>query len=59
MKSEIAETAVQHGFGGEWTTEKLVRLQKYLEAYQKVLRNQPYKTVYIVLHVEDSDRPGA
>ena len=34
-------------FGGNWTEEKLQRLKKYLEAYMKVMKKQPFKTFYI------------
>ena len=28
-----------HGFGGNWTEEKLKRLKKYLKAYATIMRN--------------------
>jgi three-Cys-motif partner protein len=34
-------------FGGSWTEKKLEILKKYLEAYNKALKNQPFKRVYI------------
>lgn len=34
-------------FGGDWTERKLQSLKKYLEAYRKVMKNQPFKTFYI------------
>jgi len=34
-------------FGGEWTTEKLLRVQKYLVAYTNALKNQPFRLVYM------------
>ena len=34
-------------FGGEWTLEKLDILQRYLDAYTTVLKNQPFKLMYI------------
>lgn len=36
-----------HSFGGDWTTRKLEILKKYLSAYTKVLKKQPFKTGYI------------
>lgn len=41
------QPAKGHRFGGEWTTKKLEVLSKYLAAYTKALRNQPFKTAYI------------
>ena len=34
-------------FGGAWTLEKLDILGKYLDAYTTVLKNQPFKLMYI------------
>ena len=34
-------------FGGEWTLEKLGILESYLDAYTTVLKNQPFKLMYI------------
>ncbi len=34
-------------FGGEWTLEKLDILGSYLDAYTTVLKNQPFKLMYI------------
>lgn len=34
-------------FGGDWTTEKLSRVQKYLTAYTTALKNTPFSLVYI------------
>lgn len=34
-------------FGGDWTTEKLDRLRKYLAAYTKILSKQPFTYAYI------------
>ena len=34
-------------FGGNWTEKKLDILKKYLDAYNKALKNQPFKRVYI------------
>lgn len=41
----------RHEFGGDWTTEKLDCLRKYLEAYTRIfasnVRAQYYRTVYV------------
>jgi three-Cys-motif partner protein len=37
----------QHEFGGNWTNEKLSRVQKYLTAYTKILKKQKFKFAYI------------
>lgn len=34
-------------FGGDWTTEKLSRIQKYLTAYTTALKNTPFDLIYI------------
>ncbi len=34
-------------FGGPWTEEKLAILKKYLDAYTTVLKNQPFRLIYI------------
>lgn len=36
-----------HRFGGEWTSQKLEILCRYLEAYTTALKNQPFTTAYI------------
>ncbi|MGE0791291.1 MAG: three-Cys-motif partner protein TcmP [Sandaracinaceae bacterium] len=36
-----------HRFGGEWTRRKLEVLAKYLDAYARALKNQPFQTAYI------------
>ncbi len=36
-----------HRFGGDWTEQKLQVLGKYLAAYVKALKNQPFQTVYM------------
>lgn len=36
-----------HTFGGRWTDIKLVRVIRYLEAYMKVMKYQPYRLAYI------------
>jgi three-Cys-motif partner protein len=37
----------QRLFGGDWTEEKLKRIEKYLRAYTTALSNQPFRTTYI------------
>ncbi|HDZ22825.1 MAG TPA: three-Cys-motif partner protein TcmP [Phycisphaerae bacterium] len=34
-------------YGGSWTEKKLQILSKYLEAYTKALKNQPFELIYI------------
>ena len=34
-------------FGGPWTQEKLGILEKYLDAYTTVLKNKPFRIIYI------------
>ena len=34
-------------FGGDWTEEKLRAVKAYLDAYVKVMKNQPFVTTYI------------
>lgn len=42
---------VEHQFGGEWTIQKLKRLEKYLPAYTTIFKSNPkaqfLKTVYV------------
>ena len=35
------------GYGGQWTFEKLNILENYLDAYTTVLKNKPFKLIYI------------
>jgi three-Cys-motif partner protein len=37
----------QQLFGGDWTEEKLKRIEKYLRAYTTALRKQQFRTAYI------------
>ena len=37
----------QHQFGGEWTTKKLERVEKYLNAYMKIMNKQRFRVAYI------------
>ncbi len=39
--------AVNPRFGGEWTEEKLIYLERYLDAYTTSLKNQPFYLAYI------------
>ena len=34
-------------FGGNWTEKKLNCLKQYIMAYEKVMKNQPFKLLYI------------
>lgn len=43
----MASESQQHTFGGDWTETKLTIVGKYLAAYTKALRNQPFKKGYI------------
>ena len=36
-----------NSFGGEWTTEKLEILSKYLKFYVQALKNQTFEKIYI------------
>lgn len=36
-----------HGFGGDWTEEKLNRVSAYLTAYTTALKNEPFIKIYI------------
>ena len=38
---------IQRNFGGEWSNTKLLALRDYLASYTKVLKNAPFRTVYI------------
>lgn len=37
----------QHSFGGDWTTEKLERVRKYLVAYTTIMNKQSFRFAYI------------
>ncbi len=45
MNDRIAQPAP--AFGGPWTEEKLVILERYLDAYTKALKRQPFELWYI------------
>ena len=34
-------------FGGDWTTEKLERVKKYLQAYVRIMNKQNFRFLYI------------
>jgi three-Cys-motif partner protein len=36
-----------HRFGGTWTEQKLECVRKYLQAYTKIMRKQPFRFAYI------------
>ncbi len=36
-----------HRFGGNWTTEKLERVRKYLHAYMQIMKDQNFRVAYI------------
>jgi three-Cys-motif partner protein len=36
-----------HRFGGDWTTQKLEVVRRYLESYTTALKNQPFRKLYI------------
>jgi len=40
-------TSLQAPFGGDWTTEKLERVRKYLEAYAKIMGQRQFRFAYI------------
>jgi len=42
----MVDSATQ-SFGGSWTERKLKILKEYLDAYNRVLKNQPFERVYI------------
>ena len=37
----------EHNFGGNWTTDKLVRVEKYLKAYATIMNKQRFRFAYI------------
>lgn len=45
MTVKVAEPA--ETYGGPWTRQKLIILERYLDAYTTALKNQPFKLVYI------------
>lgn len=36
-----------HSFGGDWTTDKLERLRKYLFAYMQIMKDKSFRVAYI------------
>ena len=45
MGDHVAEARAR--YGGRWTSEKLDILEKYLNAYTRALKNQPFQLMYI------------
>jgi three-Cys-motif partner protein len=45
--SSIISEPVEHYFGGNWTADKLLRLQKYLQAYATIMAKQNFSYAYI------------
>ncbi len=43
---------LRHEFGGDWTTEKLTCLRKYLNAYRTIFTNNPKARFYITHYVD-------
>ena len=37
----------KHDFGGSWTEEKLLRVEKYLRAYMQIMKKYPFATAYV------------
>ncbi len=38
---------MEHLFGGNWTTNKIERVRKYLAAYMQIMKNRPFNVAYI------------
>lgn len=38
---------MQHLFGGNWTTDKIERVRKYLAAYMQIMKNRNFSVAYI------------
>ncbi|GAB4420302.1 MAG: three-Cys-motif partner protein TcmP [Anaerolineae bacterium] len=58
-------TGIPHRFGGDWTSEKLDRVAKYLAAYTKIMSRQHFRFAYIDAFagtgyrtLRQSDEPG-
>ncbi len=43
----MSEAVYSHTFGGDWTTDKLQRLRKYLDAYVHAMKNTRFQLIYI------------
>ncbi len=43
---------MSQSFGGNWTSEKLERLQKYLRAYTKIFKRNPRAQFYTITYVD-------
>ncbi len=37
----------RHNLGGDWTTDKLVRVEKYLKAYATIMHKHHFRFAYI------------
>lgn len=42
----------KHTFGGDWTTDKLDRVQKYLCAYTKIFKTNPKASYFTTIYVD-------
>jgi three-Cys-motif partner protein len=42
----------KHVFGGDWTTDKLERVRKYLCAYTKIFKKNPRATYFTTIYVD-------
>lgn len=38
---------MEHLFGGDWTTDKIERVRKYLAAYMQIMKDRSFKVAYI------------
>jgi three-Cys-motif partner protein len=38
---------MQHSFGGNWTTDKIERVRKYLAAYMQIMKDRNFSVAYI------------
>lgn len=38
---------MQHSFGGNWTTDKIERVRKYLAAYMQIMKTRKFNVAYI------------
>lgn len=43
---------VVHRFGGSWTEDKLIRLQKYLKAYLRIFKKNPRAAMFYTTYVD-------
>jgi len=53
----------EHKFGGDWTEDKLSRLEKYLKAYRQIFTQNPkaryFKTWYVDAFAGTGSRTGS